>query len=481
MPKLRRPIDPRLQNQICHMEFDKAYVAWEFLCAIVNGPNPEIACFGARGDAKTSTALAGMIEHSKEHHRRGFTLPVPWVGVTDTFTSHKMKTVKTMENPIWMGGWRLSDGDHVATYMLAGSPMVRIDLFGIEDQGAMDRMRMETVGMWFEEPAPSAVMVQSSGISEEAWNLGMTSKTSGPKGRIPSHFGPAIATLNYPDEDHWTWRRWVVKKQSGSIYFRIPPGERASAEDRADWARALADRPDMLRRLLEGQPGVIMLGQQVAQGFDYDHHISKTPLLPKQGEPLIFGFDFGHTPTCIIGQQNGATLEEYASLFLENSGMRQLMEEKVMPWLGRYAPWVLRDPDSHALIGYDPSGDTTADADAEHSALKVIQEILDGGNFESGPVRWPNRRNALSIFHRIKGIQFDPVGCEDLIKACNGRWYYPKTHQGDVRSDLPKKPNHPWEDLGDGLIYQLCRAGTVSWNQHERNDVKVFTEFNVFA
>jgi hypothetical protein len=60
-------------------------------------------------------------------------------------------------------------------------------------------------------------------------------------------------------------------------------------------------------------------------------------------------------------------------------------------------------------------------------------------------------------------LLIDPA-CENLIRALSGRWHYPTSHQGGVRSDKPKKPNHPFEDLGDALIYLLARLGAAPWD-----------------
>jgi hypothetical protein len=503
MPKTRRPIDPRLQNQVSEINFFTQPTVYCFTRQIAGLPfyfpqdwkydprvsnykgrrpedkmPPEIAAFGTRGDGKTFGALTGMILHAEEHQKAGFKLPVPWIGVTDTFTSHKLKTVRTLENPLWKGGWRLSDGDHIATYYLNGQALVRIDLFGIEDQGAMDRVRLETVGVWFEEPAPAAVLIQSSGISLDAWLLAGTSSGTS---RIPSHFYPKVATLNYPDEDHWTWVRFIKDQAPGTVYYRIPPGERASQEDREMWRRALEGRPDLTRRLLDGQPGVVMMGDQVAAGFDLDKHVDKRQLPFVPGEPLFFGFDFGHTPTCVIGQPIKGEFRVKAGLWMINAGMVQLMEEQVRPYLARFAPWVLRRPDDCAIIGHDPSqGDISdpkgSEADIDNSALMAIQQSLGGGYFEAGPTKWEIRKDALvQTFQRRHVFVEEGQFSADLIKALAGRWYYARSHTNELRSDKPKKPNHPWEDLGDAFIYLLCRYGVVSEINATSSSGKVIT------
>lgn len=422
----------------------------KFVRAIATGEANEIACFGPRGERKTNGFLVGAIEHARKHAESGYELPVKWMSVTDTFQAHKDKTIESMRLPHWKGAWEFSDDNHIAHFVFQNSELVRINLFGIEDQGAMDRVRRECHCVWFEEPAPVAVLIQSSGINETAWLTALTSR------RLPTHAHVSVMTLNYPDEDHWTWQRFIADPQQGTQAFRIPPGENASPKDRAEWARALAGRPDLLRRLLAGEPGTVALGPQVAMGFREDLHISSSRLSVVKGEPLILGWDGGHTPTCIIGQHISGTVRVLASLYAENCGMRQLIGAHVRPWLARKAKWELDRPDL-LLHGGDPTLDTGEQADIDQSPVRVINQML-GGQWIPGAVDWQSRIGpvlALLICH--SAVVIDPVDAKPLIQALSGRWYYPQDRNGKVSRDLPKKPNHPWEDLGDAFCYFIGR------------------------
>ena len=59
----------------------------------------EAAAFGARGDGKTGAIPGLMAWHADLHREAGHQLPVPWLGITDTFTSHEQKTI-----PSWQRG-----------------------------------------------------------------------------------------------------------------------------------------------------------------------------------------------------------------------------------------------------------------------------------------------------------------------------------------------------------------------------------------
>lgn len=432
---------------------------------------------GTRGDGKTIAALAGMIAHAKRHEQMGYELPVTWMGVQDTFRAHELKTHPSMMQELWGGCWRLRDGGREALCVVGDPPrvLVRMDLFGVEDQGAIDKMRMESHCLWIEEAAPTAVLVQSSGISETAYLTGVTSC------RLKTHANVKVITENYPDEDHWTWLRWFVDPQPGTLLFRVPPGERASREQRAEWARALANRPDLLRRLLAGEPGGISLGPEVAEGFSQDLHVAPERLRPHAGEPIFMGQDFGHTPATIIGGLWRGNIEVYAALTCDKGGMKQHLEHTVIPWLSSHAPWVLKQRE---LINgcYDPNGDTGEQADIEQSPMTVLENML-GGRWEPGPISWDARKGPLLSVFRKPGptpgtvaLQIDPVDGRQLIQSCNGRWYYPQKHTGQLTRDFPKKPNHPWEDIGDAFCYFIIRlAGSEN---HIPGPIKVETDFD---
>lgn len=445
--------------------------------ASATGAAPETCIFGPRGERKTWGALTAMLQHAWLHHQAGHPLPTKWVGVADTFQSHRIKTVRSLEDPRWRGLWRLRQDDHLAVATIGGTELVHLDLFGIEDQGAMDRLRMEMHGLWFEEPAPSAVLVQSSGISEDAWMLGLTSL------RLASHCHPALITSNYPDEDHWTWQRFVVRQHPGSAYFRIPPGESASAEQREEWARALEGRPDLLRRLLAGEPGAIAMGPQVAVGWNSEAHVAREPLVVVRSEVLWMGHDAGHTPTTVIGQPVDGHVHIFAGLVTERAGTKQHLEQTVLPWLARYAPWILRGGEAIYHV-YDPNMDTGEQADIDQSPVERLKESL-GGVFIPGATSWPGRRDPLlALFNRaVAGrpmLQVSPTADTELLrKALAGRWYYKQTVTGEVLKDLPEK-NHPWSDLGDAFCYLIGgiapsrewdaaptpRYATSHWNPH---------------
>ena len=472
-----RAMEARPVSRNLVLDFTQQPVMASMIRCVMEGEASEMLCVGARGDGKTIGAFTAMLAHAKRHEEHGFALPVDWMGVMDTFRSHELKTIRSLEEPLWQGCWTLSGDGRVARGWTEGRRklLVEVHLFGVEDQGAKDKMRMAAHCLWVDEAAPTAVLVQSSGIDESAFLLGLTSL------RSPSHANVALITENYPDEDHWTWLRFYQHEAPGGTrrLFRIPPGERADPAQRAKWAEALKDRPDLLKRLLSGQPGGVMLGPQVAAGFNQDLHVAKGRLRALIHEPVAVGQDFGHTPTTIIGQSYQGEMRVLVALASERGGVKQHLEQLVLPWLSTHAPWVLKNPDY--LIGeYDPAGEIDEQTDIEQDPAGLLEEMLPG-RWQKGPVAWQVRRDRLIAglnAHLGPGrcaLQIDPVDGRPLIQALNGRWYYPQKASGQLSQDKPKKPNHPYEDYGDAFIHWL---GALSCSVTPRsNTIIVETDY----
>lgn len=432
--------------------------ASRFIVEAVSGSAAEVAGWGARGDRKTSAALAVVILLADLKREASGALPMRWMVPTGSHVEHELKLCRSLIAPHWGGMWSLRDDKHLAVLTIDGVELAHLDLFGTSDPGALDRMRMEADALWVEEAAPAA-LEGGGGVTEDAYSMSL------PSCRLPTPRRVALLTSNMPDEDFWAWVRFEGQPpHPGTISVRIPAGESASAEDRARWAVALQNRPDLMARLLAGEPGSVVQGPMVAKGYAPTAHVAKTPLPALRAE-FWLGWDSApnaHTHATIIGQRHGSNIRIHAGLVSEETGLKQHLEAQVLPWFARRAPWILdRGGKERLFHRYDPNMDTEEGGDIDQNPVARIRAAL-GGSFHPGPVDWPGRSGPiLALFNMGDGLggmalQIDPGDDTALLrKALASRWHYAVTRNGTVIRDLPAKPNHPWEDLGDGFAYLI--------------------------
>ncbi len=402
-------------------------------------------------------ALGVMAVHAMKHAEAGFPLPTRWIGATGTFEEHLAKTIPSLEAPVFGGAWIVSDGGHTAELVIDGSVYVVLRLTGVAHRADMDKLRSEAHGVWFEEPAPVLSEIEkATGILERAWLIALSSL------RLPSYHRPAIITSNYPDVDHWTWLRFKLRPSPRAFCFEIPAQERTTLDDRRRLDELFGSDPALHARLVQGKPAPVLEGQPVARGFNFEGHVAAGALEPLEEIPLVLGWDAGHTPTCVVMQPAKGHVYVYAGLYQINSGLRQLIVEDVKPWLAQHAPWSLRGPigdaspfrhyTDHVMGAYEST-------DADVSPHRLIRQLL-GGVCHLGQSAWTPRIDPLlALFLRSctdgsRALQIaNTEHTRDMIRALMGRWNYPTTASGNLRTDRPNKNDHPWSDLGDCLCY----------------------------
>ncbi len=401
-------------------------VGGQFAQAVARGAAREIACFGSRGNRKTYSLLIGSILHAQAHQAAGYPLPVKWAGMMDYFASHKAKTLETLKQDRWQGLWRLSDGGHLATAVVDGQALAQFRLFGLEDTTAIDRARMETHCVWGEEAAPAAALVTSAGFSEAGWATAVTSM------RLPTHANVAALTTNYPDETHWTWRRFVTKDRRGdeqlnTLYFRIPPDEGVSPAQQEENTRALANRPDLLKRLVTGQPGQLLLGDPVTPAYVESLHRKYEPY-PIAPGPLYLSWDGWHTPACVVASMSSlGQLRIHFGRRLESSDVGELAREVVLPWLIRHE---VRDRE--LIHTGDPTMDTPDQSDRNESAARTITRILPGRWVRVTNEEEPRTRTINTHLRRVlstgeAALVVAGPDCAEVHAALSGGWHYGKT------------------------------------------------------
>src|SRR5262249_37708965 len=151
----------------------------------------------------------------------------------------------------------------------------------------------------------------------------------------------------------------------------------------------LDGRPDLQRRLVQGEPALIVSGEAVLAGvYNPELHVSREPLPVVPGARTILGHDTGLRPATVVVQEVRGQLRVLASLTTPYGGMQQHVASVVLPWLGRNG---LLDGDTATLEHrIDPAGKVADFGNSDESPERIIRRLLRGSVLQ-GPAKWPPR------------------------------------------------------------------------------------------
>ena len=411
----------------------------------------EACVVGPRGSGKTEAGIRRMTIHAALQPEE--CRPIPWAIIRDTWRNLQRTTLKSFLAP------------HPGSFAEKIRPLLQVkqggevislpglweaELFGIDSLGDLSRLQsLQLGGLWLEEPSPAASEDIGGGLEERVVTVGITSL------RHPCNWRTAQITSNYPDEDHWLWRRYHLDR-IGRL-FRIPRGENIHLphDYEANMMAALAGDQGLLNRLVLGQPGFVSQGEEVTPEYDALVHRSDQDLEPY---PNLVGYRFwdGYSnPSCVIAQMTPrGQLHIFESIVGKGMGVKQLIDEFVKPAMtDRY-----RTIPEWEDIG-DPSMATADQSDYNQSAARVIERELNTV-FRPGPVAWTTRREAVKtalIRGKDKGVPFILLSASPLVQslhqALRGGWHYRKSPSGII-AKIPVKNQH--SHPADALSYGVC-------------------------
>lgn len=159
----------------------------------------------------------------------------------------------------------------------------------------IDKFRgVEITNFWIDE---------AQEVSQDV-KLILEGRLSYPAG-APEGVFKSVLTTNPCDTEHWIYRDYVANPLPGHVYWKQGANENPYLHQQYyDKLREMyRDRPEIMRRYVEGEWGAIFSGKPVyVQEFNFDFHVAKSQIVPVEGVPIYRGWDFGLTPACIFTQ-----------------------------------------------------------------------------------------------------------------------------------------------------------------------------------
>ncbi|MBR4343928.1 MAG: terminase family protein [Lachnospiraceae bacterium] len=303
-----------------------------------------------------------------------------------------------------------------------------------------------------------------------------------------------IMDTNPPDEDHWWYRFAEEETPENWKFFQQPPAllvhpdsgyiPNPNAENISHHKKRYGYYLDMIpgktaewiKVYVLGQYGSVMDGKPVYPEYNDSFHCAKTELAPIVNLPLIIGFDFGLTPSCVVCQITArGVLRVLDEIISENMGVKQFMRDLFMPFITtRYKEFY--ESGNICIVG-DPAGNQRTQADDSITCFTEIQRF--GFYCESADSNaFITRRESVAAFMtRMDGTPSFQLSsrCKWLRKGFLGGYKYTRVQViGDERfKDMPDK--NMYSHIQDALQYVAMRAsrGNIITNKRDSNSENI--------
>jgi hypothetical protein len=415
------------------------------------------------GEGKTYGAVVALPAHAQRCGK-----PIRVAIIRDTHENIKNSTAvsinEVFENYPNILTWR----DDFKKLRIDSDPPVQVDLFGIDDLGALSKLQGPQYALiWLEEPAPISDKM-NAGLAEEVYNAALLrcARQKGTKPRLQ-------VTMNPADEDHWTYKRFIEDPDIIPEFplvtkrvFQIPYGENSELNQAArEFAMyAYKDDPAAYARYVEGRFAPVYRGIAVTPQYRRSRHMilnqhgAPVPLEPAPGLVGFAFFDSWSNPACVLGQITQYNrLVFLDTLRLEDSDIETLIETQVIPML-ESPRWYQK------CRGWRVGGDATMlnmdQSSRSRSAALTVIKAFPGCSFEAGPREWsliePQLPFALT-HNDFRGEPLMVVSGDNKVldRGLSGAWHYKKNNAGERASKLPVKDKS--SHYCDAWATAICR------------------------
>lgn len=424
---------------------------------------------------KLFTAMCNQ-EPNKEGVR-----PSRWVAVRNTYPDLTSTTIKDwlelyQDLGRYVGGG-LEPPTHHLEFELEDGTIVKsqVIFLALDRPDAVKKLRgFQCTGFWLNEVKELAkAVVDMADLRHGRY----PSKAAG--GVKPTWHG-MIGDTNAPDEDHWYYKLaeedtpegWNFYTQPGGViphkdsFIPNPEAENIKNLPEGYYIRGMAGKSkDWIKVNLANEYGYVTAGRPVYPEYSDSMHCAEEHFLPIEGLPICLGWDFGLTPSCIIGQQTTTgQIRIIKELISENMDVRRFARDVVKPFLqGKL---------SQFKIGFslgDPAGDNRGEGEGktaigilndDHVSNldgDIIQPLEMGFVTEPAPTNDPTKRldGVRAALTRLVG-QGEPgfiidKRCNVLRKGFMGGYAYKRVQvSGEERyRDKPDKNDysHPHDAL----------------------------------